>query len=112
VQVVNLQSAKLFSPEKLKKNLLFQTDRLMCDLYCLEPGQDQKPHLHTDSDKVYIVLEGEGRFRVGGEEAKLATQMSVLAPAGLEHGVQNDGPGRLTLLVVMAPKPHPTIPTL
>ena len=103
--VVNLKEMKIFSQEKLKKNVLFQTERLMCDLYCLEPGQHQKPHLHHDSDKVYIVLEGEGRFSVGGEEAQLTTQMGVLAPAGFEHGVQNEGAGRLTLLVFMAPKP-------
>jgi mannose-6-phosphate isomerase-like protein (cupin superfamily) len=103
--VVNLKEMKIFSQEKLKKNALFQTERLLCDLYCLEPGQYQKPHLHHDSDKIYIVLEGEGKFSVGGEETKLATQMGVLAPAGMDHGVQNDGSGRLTLLVFMAPKP-------
>jgi mannose-6-phosphate isomerase-like protein (cupin superfamily) len=96
---------KIFSGEKLKKNPLFQTDRLLCDLYCLEPGQNQEPHLHQDSDKVYVVLEGEARFTIGGEEAKLAGQTAALAPAGVDHGVRNDGPGRLVLLVFMAPKP-------
>ena len=105
---VSLKEMKIFSQEKLKKNVLFQTERLMCDLYCLEPGQSQKPHLHQDSDKIYIILEGEGKFTIGGEEAKLAGQMAVLAPAGMNHGVQNDGPGRLVLLVVMAPKPLST----
>jgi mannose-6-phosphate isomerase-like protein (cupin superfamily) len=103
--VVSLKEIKTFSQEKLKKNVLFQTERLMCDLYCLEPGQSQKVHLHQESDKVYIVLEGEGKFTVGSEEAKLASQMAVLAPAGTDHGVRNDGPGRLVLLVFMAPKP-------
>ena len=104
--VISLKEMKIFSAEKLRKNVLFQTERLMCDLYCLEPGQSQKPHLHQDSDKVYIVLEGEGRFTIGSEEAKLANQMAVLAPVGTDHGVQNDGPGRLVLLVFMAPKPQ------
>ena len=104
--VVDLKEMKTFSVEKLKKNLLFQTDRLLCDLYCLEPGQSQKPHLHQDSDKVYVVLEGEGKFSVGDEETRLTGQMAVLAPAGTDHGVRNEGPGRLVLLVFMAPKPH------
>ena len=103
--VVSLKEMKIFSREKLKKNVLFQTERLMCDLYCLEPGQSQKPHLHHDSDKVYIVLEGEVTITIGSEEAKLADQMAALAPAGMDHGVRNDGPGRLVLLVFMAPRP-------
>src|SRR5438105_2604858 len=102
--VVSLNEMKIFSQEKWKKNILFQTERLMCDLYCLEPGQSQKPHLHHESDKVYIVLEGEGKFTVGSEEGKLPSQTAVLAPAGMDHGVRNDGPGRLVLLVFMAPK--------
>jgi len=110
--VVSLKEMRIFSQEKLKKNVLFQTERLMSDLYCLEPGQSQKPHLHNDSDKIYIVLEGEGKFTVGSEKAKLASQMAVLAPAGMDHGVQNDGPGRLILLVFMAPKPPAMTPTL
>jgi mannose-6-phosphate isomerase-like protein (cupin superfamily) len=52
-----------------------------------------------------VVLEGRGTFRVGDEERNLGTQTAVLAPAGLEHGVVNPGPGRLILLVFMAPQP-------
>jgi mannose-6-phosphate isomerase-like protein (cupin superfamily) len=106
METVNLRELKIFSQEKMKKNAMFKTERLLCDLYCLEPGQSQKPHLHPDSDKVYIVLEGQGRFTVGGKEARLESQTGILAPAGQEHGVQNDGPRRLTLLVFMASKPH------
>ena len=28
-----------FSSEKMKKNGLFETERMFCDLYCFEPGQ-------------------------------------------------------------------------
>jgi len=37
---------KTFSSEKMQKVNLFETDNLFCDLYCLRPGQAQKPHTH------------------------------------------------------------------
>ncbi|MFL5300522.1 MAG: cupin domain-containing protein [Anaeromyxobacteraceae bacterium] len=72
-----------FDAGKMQKLNLFETPRFFCDVYCLEPGQAQKPHRHEGADKVY----------------------AVLAPAGLDHGVENAGPARAALLVFMAPRP-------
>ena len=94
-----------FSPEKMKKNGVFETERLFCDVYCFEAGQAQSVHSHQGSDKVYFVLEGRGRFRIGEEERELGEDEVVLAPSGEPHGVENPGPERLKLLVVMAPRP-------
>lgn len=106
MQVANLNELKAFSAEKMKKIKLVDSKYLFCDLYCFEPGQEQKPHAHEGEDKVYYVLEGEGTFRIGNEEQGLTPQSIVLAPAGVEHGVVNRGKGRLTCLVFMAPPPH------
>jgi len=103
---VSLADHRRFSREKMVKVGLFETERFFCDLYCFEPGQVQKPHTHAGSDKVYVVLEGQGRFRIGGEEKTLGKGTAVFAPAGTEHGVENPGPDQLILLVFMAPKPH------
>lgn len=97
-----------YSQEKMKKVGIFNTPRFFCDLYCFEPGQEQKPHVHNGEDKVYFVLEGEGTFRVGGEIKKLTPNTMTLAPSGVEHGVKNEGPDRLVLLVFMAPNRHAT----
>lgn len=94
-----------FDPAKMQKLNLFDTPRFFCDVYCLEPGQAQKPHRHDGSDKVYAVLEGEVRARVGEEAAVLGPGDAVLAPSGAEHGIENPGPGRAALLVFMAPRP-------
>lgn len=103
---VKLEERRRFSPEKMVKAGLFETGRFFCDLYCFEPGQAQKPHTHSDSDKIYVVLEGQGRFRVGEEERDLGAATAILAPAGVEHGVVSLGPARLILLVFMTPKPE------
>ena len=106
MNIVEVDRARIFSPDKMKKNNLFETDRFFCDVYCLEPGQSQAPHDHTGSDKVYVVLEGEGTFRVGDEEESLEVGQAVLAPAGEIHGVVNEGPERLVCLVFVAPHPQ------
>lgn len=98
-------AAAAFSPEKMKKNNLFTTDRMFCDVYCFEVGQSQDAHAHADSDKVYYVIEGRGRLRVGDTERDVDAGTAVLAPAGEPHGVVNPGPQRLKLLVFMAPLP-------
>ncbi|MBI3248511.1 MAG: cupin domain-containing protein [Deltaproteobacteria bacterium] len=94
-----------FSIEKMQKVNLFDTERMFCDVYCFEAGQEQTPHAHKGSDKVYYVLQGQARIRVGHETKELGPGGAALAPAGSDHGVQNPGPERLTVLVFMAPKP-------
>jgi quercetin dioxygenase-like cupin family protein len=90
---------------KMQKLNLFETPRFFCDVYCLEPGQAQKPHKHDAADKVYAVLEGTVEARVGDERATIAAGEAVLAPAGIDHGIENRSAGRAAVLVFMAPKP-------
>ena len=94
-----------FSEEKMKKNSLFDSPHLFYDAYCLLPGQAQKIHAHEGSDKVYYVLRGTGRFRVGEEEQDLGEGNAVIARAGDPHGVRNETRENLVILVTMAPRP-------
>ena len=105
MDVRHTASRKAFSTEKMNKVNLFETDRMFCDLYCFEPGQQQKVHAHAGSDKVYYVLEGCGTFHIGGESEELRANSAVMAPSGVEHGVANTSDERLVLLVYMAPRP-------
>jgi mannose-6-phosphate isomerase-like protein (cupin superfamily) len=107
MDVRQLEDHRRFDAGKMRKNNLFETARFFCDLYCLEPGQAQAPHTHEGSDKVYVVLEGEGSFRVGEEVTALEAGQAVLARSGEIHGVANEGPERLVCLVFMAPHPRP-----
>jgi quercetin dioxygenase-like cupin family protein len=91
--------------DKFYKTTLFRAEALMLGLNCLEPGQVQQPHKHDNQDKFYYVVEGSGRFWLAEEQVTATAGEVVWAPAGLKHGVQNDGDGRLTLLVGIAPAP-------
>ena len=93
------------SLEKFYKTTLWQGEHMLVGLNCLEPGQIQKTHAHDASEKFYFVLEGSGRFTVGEEETEAAAGSLVVAPAGIPHGVTNNGSARLSLLVVIAPPP-------
>lgn len=105
MKIITLADHQQFSSDKMKKNNLFQTERFFCDVYCLEPGQEQKGHLHGHQDKVYIVLEGQGMFHVGAERQVLGAGQGTLAPAGEEHGVKNHTSKRLSVLVFVSPNP-------
>lgn len=107
MEVKRAAALRAFAADRMTKVSLFETRRFFCDLYCFESGQMQKGHVHRGEDKVYFVLEGRGRFTVGAEETELAAMEATLAPAGIPHGVVNPGPGRLVVLVFMAPHPAP-----
>lgn len=94
-----------FSAQKLRKVNLFETDRMFCDVYGLEPEQEQTAHQHAASDKIYYVIDGRAVFKIGDEQLSGGAGCACLAPAGATHSVRNPGPERLTLLVFMTPKP-------
>lgn len=106
MQTKNVKTEQRFSAEKMQKINLFETDNMFTDIYCLEPGQEQKIHAHKGADKIYFVLEGTGRFYIGGEEQNLSVSQIVLAASDIEHGVSNISDERLVLLVMMSPNPN------
>jgi quercetin dioxygenase-like cupin family protein len=102
----NVKTEQQFSPEKMQKINLFETAHMFTDIYCLEPGQEQKIHAHQGADKIYYVLEGTARFHIGGEEQDLGENHVVFAAADAPHGVRNHSTERVVLLVFMAPNPN------
>ena len=89
----------------MQKLALFESERFFCDVYCLLPGQEQKPHAHEGSDKVYAVLEGKVEVRVGAETATVPRGEAALAPSGKEHALANRSDAPAALLVFLAPRP-------
>src|SRR5262245_61824619 len=94
-----------FAADKLAKQNLFESERFFCDLYCLEPGQSQRPHTHGESDKVYVVLTGEVVVRIAAQERTLGPGGAAHAAPGEEHSLHNAGAAQATVLVFMTPKP-------
>jgi quercetin dioxygenase-like cupin family protein len=103
---IDTTSRRRFSDEKMQKVNLFETPQMFCDVYCLEPGQSQKPHGHASATKFYYVVEGTALFTIGGREETHGPGGLAWAAAGEEHGVTNATDERLVLLVSMAPNPN------
>ncbi|MFT7465301.1 MAG: quercetin dioxygenase-like cupin family protein [Pseudohongiellaceae bacterium] len=98
-------SAAAFSDDKLNKVSLFESPHMFCDVYCLLPGQFQKPHSHEGSDKIYHVLQGTASIQLGHETREVHAGQLAVAASGVEHGVVNNSAAPTTLLVVMGPHP-------
>jgi mannose-6-phosphate isomerase-like protein (cupin superfamily) len=105
MEAKNIHDLIRFSVDKMQKIPVFESAKYFCDLYCLKPGQDQRIHSHSDSDKIYFVLEGRGIFHIAGEETELGRGETVIARPGQEHGVKNAATEDLVLLVFMMPRP-------
>lgn len=95
-----------YSPAKMGKSTLFESARLLVGLNAFEPGQEHALHAHAGQDKVYHVLEGEGRFLLEGREVPMRAGDLLVAPEGVPHGVRNTGAERLLVLAILAPAPH------
>jgi quercetin dioxygenase-like cupin family protein len=103
--VVRPSDHAVWRPEKMGKSTLFESPRLMVGLNAFEPGQAHALHAHSGMDKVYHVVEGEGVFLLEGRELPMRAGDLLVAPEGVPHGVRNTGPGRLLVLLILAPAP-------
>ncbi|HEY7602370.1 MAG TPA: cupin domain-containing protein [Methylomirabilota bacterium] len=102
---IRLADRAHFQEGKMARHRLAATARLQTDLYCLRPGQAQAPHAHAEQDKLYVGIEGRARIHVGRDVEWLEPGMLVVAPAGVEHGLENSSPDPCVVLVIVVPPP-------
>lgn len=70
----------------------------------LDPGGGAHPHVHEDSLQVYVGIGGAFVVSTGdGVEATLGPGDSIVIPAGVEHGLENQTEVDATLLVISCP---------
>jgi quercetin dioxygenase-like cupin family protein len=111
VRKIRVREQATLDAAKMAKVALAATPRALLDLYCVAPGQAQKPHVHDAQDKIYYVVAGAGRFSLGPDSERLEAGEALVAPAGVEHGLVNDGAEPLLILVVVTPPPpHAKVP--
>ena len=99
------QDHAVYGPDKMGKATLFRSKRMLVGLNAFEPGQEHALHAHAGMDKLYQVIEGEGRFLLDGETVRMQAGMLLVAPDGAPHGIRNTGSRRLLVLAVLAPAP-------
>ena len=72
-------------------------------LWRLKPGQASTRHRHTRQDELYVLLEGRGRVRVGGELLTLEPLSALYVEADTLRQVFNDTEADALWMVVGAP---------
>jgi uncharacterized cupin superfamily protein len=72
-------------------------------LWRLAPGQASTRHRHVRQDELYVLLEGTGRMRVGGEALTLAPLSAVAVAAREVRQLFNDTAEDALWLVAGAP---------
>lgn len=60
-------------------------------------------HVHHDAQELYVVLEGNVRFRCSGRDVDVGPGASVLIPQRAEHTFKGLGPGTSRVLVQLVP---------
>ncbi len=99
------QDHAVYNAEKMGKSTIFSSARVMVGLNAFEPGQEHALHTHAGMDKIYQVIEGRGLFLLDGKEIAMEAGVVLVAPAGVAHGIRNDGGQRLLVLAILAPSP-------
>ena len=103
--VRGISSLASFSEHKMGKLELLRGKQVFAGLNCFLPGQMHSLHSHAGQDKLYLIVEGRGNVTVGPETEPVEAGDLVLAREGVEHALENPGPGKLVVLAVMAPPP-------
>ena len=105
MDVVNISRSRRFLRERPIHVTLFDRPRMVVDLLCLEPEQEESRRAFDRSDSLLVITEGEGRLRVGAQVEALQSMDAVLVPPGVEFVLSNSGTGQLTAIVILTPKP-------
>jgi mannose-6-phosphate isomerase-like protein (cupin superfamily) len=64
---------------------------------------DTPPHVHTNEDEIFYVLEGEHVFRIGDDEHALGPGEAVFAPRGVPHSQRRAVPRTGRTLSMVSP---------
>ncbi len=82
---------------------VFTTDVVAVDVVCLEPAQQIDARTLAGADAIYTVLGGRAWVVTDEAEVTLDPLQAVVVPAGIPHGVRNDGADPLILQLVVSP---------
>jgi quercetin dioxygenase-like cupin family protein len=107
VEETNLKDHVHFSPDEVRRETLFDTDRLWAEVLCFERNQVVGPVMDPDSDALFTVAAGEAVVQVDNKRKRVEQWATVLVPAGSEVTVTNASADPLVMFLVAAPPPVP-----
>lgn len=92
---------KIPGPDGEPFAMALQRGQLYVELYRPQQVDRQQPH---SRDECYIVVEGEGRFQMGGETVPFKPGDFLFVPAGVEHRFLDFGESMATWVIFYGPE--------
>jgi quercetin dioxygenase-like cupin family protein len=93
-KVLRLKDLARYDELPLTNVPLFREEEFSGCLLGFLPGQSLPRHTHAHEHEAFDVLEGTGTVWLDGERVTCGPGTSLFVPAGVEHGFENDSPGR------------------
>lgn len=86
-------------PGRVVSKTIAQNDAVSVTLFAFAEGEEISTHA-SKGDAFVTVLEGTGRFTIGGKPHVLAAGQSIVMPAGIPHAVYGQQAFKMLLVVV------------
>lgn len=97
--VLTMKEQVAYQPGQVVSKTLAQNDAVSVTLFAFDKGEEISTHA-SGGDAMVQVLEGTGRFTVGGEAHLLSAGESIVMPAGVPHAVFGQERFKMLLTVV------------
>ena len=94
-QVLKLKDQINFQDGQIVSKTLVQNDAVSLTLFAFEKDEEISTH-QSEGDAMVTVLEGKGKFTVGGVEHIVSEGETLIMPAKVPHAVYGEGSTRAT----------------
>ena len=98
-EVLRLRDEVVYQDGQIVSKTLAQNDHVSLTLFAFEKDEDISTHA-AGGDAMVTVLEGTGRFTVGGVEHLLHEGETIVMPVGVPHAVYGAERFKMLLTVV------------
>lgn len=109
-----LEEIAQFNPRFFVRRRIFLTDSMHFNIYCIEPGQSNPLHKHSQSDEICYFVQGTGDVIIGDEIGAVKSGDCVHIPKDVGHEIINTGTERMIVVLAQSPLPcaHEKVPNL
>ena len=82
-------------------------DEVQVVLMSIEPGSEIGEEVHDDEDQLVMLVEGQGKVVLDGEESDFNEGDMVLVPKGTSHNFITEGDDAMKIITTYSPPHHP-----
>lgn len=95
---LNLRDEVAYQDGQVVSKTLVQNELVSMTVFSFDKGEEISSH-SSDGDAMVTVLEGTGKFTVGGEEFILTEGETLIMPKGILHAVYGEERFKMQLIV-------------